>query len=153
MADISRERNKADVAQVVVERDASTKDFYNRFDPLTATEKDIAEFEKWKKGLKPEELALLNEDLHLYELQFKNIGGLVMPVILEWEYADGTKEVDRIPAELWRTTHEVSKERYHAAEAAFGQTGVVDIIHGAGAYLGVSMLLNAFEVPAPTPAP
>ncbi|HMS40951.1 MAG TPA: GAF domain-containing protein, partial [Pyrinomonadaceae bacterium] len=53
-----------------------------------------------------EELALLNEDLLLYELSFKNIGGLVMPVILEWEYADGTKEVERIPAELWKTSDE-----------------------------------------------
>ena len=109
VVDISRERNKTDVAQVVVERDAATKDFYNRFDPLTASEREIAEFEKWKKEIKPEELALLNEDLHLYELSFKNIGGLVMPVILEWEYADGTKETDRIPAEIWKTADEVSK--------------------------------------------
>jgi len=33
----------------------------------------------------------------------------VMPVILEWEYVDGSKEVDRIPAELWKTSDEVSK--------------------------------------------
>ena len=52
---------------------------------------------------------MLNVDLHLYELSFKNIGGLVMPVILEWEYADGSKEVDRIPAELWKTSDEVTK--------------------------------------------
>ena len=32
-----------------------------------------------------------------------------MPVILEWKYADGTKEVDRIPAELWKTSDEVTK--------------------------------------------
>lgn len=55
------------------------------------------------------------------------------------------------------STHQVSDELYHAAEAAFGQTGVVDIIHIAGSYLGVSLLLNAFEVPSPsgaaTPAP
>jgi hypothetical protein len=107
--DLSRERNKTDVAQVVVERDPSTKDFYNNYDPLTATERDMAAYEKWKKGLKPEELALLNADIHLYELRFKNIGGLVMPVILEWEYADGTKEVDRIPAEIWKTSDEVTK--------------------------------------------
>ena len=25
-----------------------------------------------------------------------------MPVIIEWTYADGTKELDRIPAEIWR---------------------------------------------------
>ena len=25
-----------------------------------------------------------------------------MPVIVEWTYADGTKEIERIPAEIWR---------------------------------------------------
>ncbi len=25
-----------------------------------------------------------------------------MPVIIEWTYKDGTKEIDRIPAEIWR---------------------------------------------------
>ncbi len=25
-----------------------------------------------------------------------------MPIILEWTYADGTKEVERIPAQIWR---------------------------------------------------
>ena len=45
------------------------------------------------------------------------------------------------------STRQVSDELYHAAEAAFGQTGVVDIIHVASTYLGVSLLLNAFEVP------
>ncbi len=107
--DLSRERNKTDVPQVVVERDPSTKDFYNTYDPLTVTERDVAEFEKWKKQLKPEELALLNEDLHLYEINFKNIGGLVMPIILKWEYADGTTDEERIPAEIWRQNDDVTK--------------------------------------------
>ncbi|MBK7381882.1 MAG: M1 family metallopeptidase [Flavobacteriales bacterium] len=106
--DLSRERNMTAVS-TVVERDAATRDFYNSYDPLTATERDMKAFEKWKKALKPEELALLNEELHLYELQFKNIGGLVMPIILEWEYVDGTKEVERIPAEIWRISDDISK--------------------------------------------
>ncbi|MBK7945055.1 MAG: hypothetical protein IPJ85_07005 [Flavobacteriales bacterium] len=89
--DLSRQRNIDSGLEFVVDKDPATRDFYNSYDPLTATERDMAAYEKWKKSLKPEELALLNEDLHLYELSFKNIGGLVMPVILEWEYADGTK--------------------------------------------------------------
>ncbi|HEY1112054.1 MAG TPA: M1 family metallopeptidase [Chitinophagaceae bacterium] len=39
---------------------------------------------------------------HFYELQFSNKGGLVMPIIIEWTFKDGTKEVDRIPAQVWR---------------------------------------------------
>src|SRR6185503_567475 len=39
---------------------------------------------------------------HMYELTFSNKGGLVMPIIIEWTYKDGTKEIDRIPAQVWR---------------------------------------------------
>ena len=34
--------------------------------------------------------------------RISNKGGLVMPVIIQWTYADGTKEIERIPAEIWR---------------------------------------------------
>jgi len=26
-----------------------------------------------------------------------------MPVIIEWTYKDGTKEIEKLPAEIWRT--------------------------------------------------
>lgn len=42
------------------------------------------------------------EDKNIYEINLSNKGGLVMPVIIEWTYKDGTKETDRIPAEIWR---------------------------------------------------
>ena len=29
-----------------------------------------------------------------------------MPVIIEWTYADGTKEIEKIPAEIWRLNEE-----------------------------------------------
>ncbi|MBS1488121.1 MAG: M1 family metallopeptidase [Bacteroidetes bacterium] len=43
------------------------------------------------------------ENKNIYEVTLSNKGGLVMPVIIEWTYKDGTKETDRIPAEIWRT--------------------------------------------------
>jgi hypothetical protein len=49
-------------------------------------------------------------DKNFYELTLKNKGGLVMPVIIEWTFADGTKELERIPAEIWRQNEvEVTK--------------------------------------------
>ncbi|MDZ4749168.1 MAG: hypothetical protein SH808_11825 [Saprospiraceae bacterium] len=41
-------------------------------------------------------------DQNYYELFFSNKGGLVMPVIIEWTFADGTKEVEKVPVEIWR---------------------------------------------------
>src|SRR5258706_3586582 len=42
------------------------------------------------------------EGKNLYELTLKNKGGLVTPVIIEWTFADGSKEIEKIPAEIWR---------------------------------------------------
>lgn len=42
------------------------------------------------------------EDKNIYEITVTNKGGLVMPVIIEWTYKDGTKEKETIPAEIWR---------------------------------------------------
>jgi Peptidase family M1 domain len=39
---------------------------------------------------------------NLYEVTLRNTGGLISPVIIEWTYKDGSKEIERIPAEIWR---------------------------------------------------
>lgn len=53
---------------------------------------------------------LINEEQNFYELKLKNSGGLVMPVILQFNYRDGSSEIRRIPAEIWRQNElEVTK--------------------------------------------
>ena len=42
------------------------------------------------------------EGKNLYEVTLRNTGGLVSPVIIEWTFKDGSKEIDRLPAEIWR---------------------------------------------------
>lgn len=42
------------------------------------------------------------EDKNIYEITVSNKGGLVMPIIIEWTFKDGTKELEKIPAEIWR---------------------------------------------------
>ena len=43
------------------------------------------------------------ENKNFYEITLTNKGGLVMPVIIQWNYKDGSKETEKIPAEIWRT--------------------------------------------------
>jgi hypothetical protein len=43
------------------------------------------------------------EDKNIYEIKLTNKGGLVMPIIIEWTYKDGSKEIERLPVEIWRT--------------------------------------------------
>ena len=50
------------------------------------------------------------EGKNMYEVTLKNSGGLVSPVLIEWTYKDGSKEMERIPAEVWRNNeNEVKK--------------------------------------------
>ena len=53
-------------------------------------------------GLKDWEKELLQYGHELYFIDFENLGGLVMPLVLQVEYADGSQEEIRIPAEIWR---------------------------------------------------
>ena len=46
------------------------------------------------------------ENKNLYEVTLRNVGGLVTPVILEWTYADGSRETEVLPAEVWRLNPE-----------------------------------------------
>jgi hypothetical protein len=42
------------------------------------------------------------EKKNFYEITLTNKGGLLMPVIIQWNYKDGTKEIEKLPAEIWR---------------------------------------------------
>lgn len=42
------------------------------------------------------------QDKNIYQLKFRNVGGLITPIVIEWTYKDGSKEIERIPAEVWR---------------------------------------------------
>ena len=50
----------------------------------------------------PDERAKIKEPKHLYKIVFEKPGGIPMPIIVEYEYADGTKEKVTYPAQIWR---------------------------------------------------
>ncbi|MCE2713045.1 MAG: M1 family metallopeptidase [Cryomorphaceae bacterium] len=103
-------RNKESIKQTINEADPAIDDFYARRNIYKVDALDIKEYEEFQKKLSPEDKKLLSSNKQFYELTFSNIGGLVMPLIIEATYADNTKEVFRIPAEIWRQYEEkVSK--------------------------------------------
>ena len=104
--DIGRERNKNDkTLKFLVDEDASLKDIYslNRgADDLLRLNKSISandssldklNYEKWQNKF-------------FYELSFSNKGGMLMPIIIEWKFTDGTTEIERIPVLIWRLNEE-----------------------------------------------
>jgi aminopeptidase N len=78
-------------------------DFYNHYDPLDVTVNDREEAAKLIKNLKDDEKALLKTQRQFYAIDFKNEGGVIMPIILKVNYENGTEETLRLPAEIWRS--------------------------------------------------
>jgi hypothetical protein len=103
--DISKIRNRQDSKiTFATDADTSLRDFYWRYDrgiePYDTTKyattssfgaEPLSDADKAKFAGK-----------NFYELSLSNKGGLVMPIIIEWTFKDGTKEIDRIPAQIWR---------------------------------------------------
>jgi methionine-rich copper-binding protein CopC len=103
--DLSKVRNRTDSKiQFATDKDTTLRDFYWKYDrgiaaydtnkyPVTvaATLEPLSEADRMKYANK-----------NLYEITFSNKGGLVMPIIIEWTYKDGSKEIDRIPVQVWR---------------------------------------------------
>lgn len=99
---ISWTRNREEIEQTVNEKDPSINDQYTNADAYLVTEEERARYKEFEEGLTDKQREFLNKGYNFYQLDFENIGGLVMPIILEFNFVDGTKEVVRIPAEIWR---------------------------------------------------
>jgi len=107
---LSRTVNKQDIAETVIEKDPSTRDFYNSYDRFTVSPGEEKAHQEFVTSLNNKERELFNSGLNYYELTFKNIGGLVMPLIVQFNYTDGSSEIERIPAYIWRKNEsEVTK--------------------------------------------
>ena len=107
---LSKIRNKQEGTKFLIDQDTALVDFYTDYEPWN-TEDSVQNYKitlfdelaskKEKKKLK---------DKNYYELHFSNKGGLVMPIILEWTFEDGTKEIERIPVEIWRKNEDSFKK-------------------------------------------
>ena len=104
--DISKIRNREDKSIIfATDADTSLRDFYWRYargiEPYDAETKNSMPSFGSPEALSDNEKANYS-NVHLYEITFSNKGGLVMPIIVEFTYKDGTKETERIGAQIWR---------------------------------------------------
>lgn len=114
--DLGATRNAADKRLVfAVDADTSLRDFYyfNR-----SGDDEEAMYRKMMESREPaapadkagDSLRRQWADKNFYELSFTNRGGMVMPLIVEFTFRDGSKETERIPAQIWRKNeHKVKK--------------------------------------------
>lgn len=104
--DISKIRNRNDKSIVfLTDADTTLRDFYWKYDrgiiPYDSVTKQPAISFGAPEALTDAEKAKY-ANVHLYEISFLNKGGLVMPIIVEFTFEDGTKEVTKYAAQIWR---------------------------------------------------
>ena len=104
--DISKLRNRTDTTIVfATDADTTLRDFYWRYarglEPYDTSRREVTMGGGSPESMTEEEKAKY-ASLHQYELTFSNKGGLIMPIIIEWTYKDGSKETEKIPAQVWR---------------------------------------------------
>ena len=99
---IGDDRNKTSIKETVNERDSNIDDFYATRNIYKADALDLKDYKEFISKTDPKDLELINSNKQFYEISFSNNGGLVMPLILEFTFVNGKKEVIRIPAEIWR---------------------------------------------------
>lgn len=100
---IGMKRNREDKSiQFYTDTDTTLRDFYyyNRNADAKMVKENQA---KQMETRLDKENASKWAGKHIYELTFSNKGGMVMPLIVEFTFKDGTKEVNRVPVTIWRT--------------------------------------------------
>ena len=113
--DISKIRNREDKKiTFYTDKDTSTQDFYWRYDRGLENVDTTKEY-----TIKGEAAENLNEkerekfkNLIGYQIDFSNKGGLVMPIILEFTFEDGSKLSDKISAQIWRKNEKSVSKTY-----------------------------------------
>jgi hypothetical protein len=99
--------NKKSIKETINEKDSNIDDFYAKRDLYKVDKLDEKEYGRFLTRINDEDKSLFNAHKFFYELTFKNIGGLVMPLIIKVTYLDETSEIIRIPAEIWRRSEEI----------------------------------------------
>lgn len=82
--------------------DAQEEDFSNGPQELTLMNTPPQLYGEFHSRVDDNALRQKLSGKHIYQVTFTNNGGLITPLIIEWTYKDGSKETEKIPAEVWR---------------------------------------------------
>ncbi len=114
--DISKIRNRNDKnISFYTDKDKKTQDFYWRYnrgmEKVDQNKKYTLKVDNLEKIPNNEKAKLKN--IYAYQIDFSNKGGLVMPIILEFTFEDGSKLNDKSSAQIWRKNEQKVSKTYY----------------------------------------
>jgi aminopeptidase N len=103
-------RKVSDLRPLVYMVEESSEEFKEEMKNGTPDENSTTLKEYIMDNFTPEEQKSIKAPKYFYNITFEKPGGLVMPIIVEYKYADGTSKKETYPAQIWRfNDNEVSK--------------------------------------------
>lgn len=107
--DITTIRNREQGLKPLIDQDTTLRDFYYHYKPSDQVSKEPKNRFADLNQLGDSEFAPYIGN-YVYEIKFSNKGGLVSPLIVQFNYVDGTSDIERINAYVWRKNEkEVTK--------------------------------------------
>lgn len=110
--DYMKERNikKNQLVPLVYMVEEGSEDYKEKMKKGTLMENSTPLKEYIMDNFTPEEQKSIKSPNFFYNITFEKPGGLVMPIIVEYTYVDGTKKKETYPAQIWRLNdNEVSR--------------------------------------------
>lgn len=98
----ARNMTEADLPPLVYLADEESEDFDPNLKGKSPSESSQTLKEFMMDNLTAEERAAVKEPKYFYEITYDKPGGIPMPLIVEYTYADGTTQNITYPAEIWR---------------------------------------------------
>ncbi|WP_185152740.1 M1 family metallopeptidase [Fulvivirga aurantia] len=108
--DVENKGKKGEIASASSSEGEQMMDFGDSPEPFSLIETDDRYYGEFMNRVDDKAIMSKFAGKNFYQLKFSNKGGLVMPIIIEFTFEDGTKETQTIPAEIWRyNEQEVTK--------------------------------------------
>lgn len=106
---ITNIRNREAGIISLVDADTTLRDFYYHYKPTPEIVKEVKNRYETLEEM-PDSTYARYSGKYIYEIKFSNKGGLVSPLIIQFNYTDGSSEIERISAYIWRKNEkEVTK--------------------------------------------
>ena len=104
-----RGRRMADAGPLLYIVNSENADLKPELKAALEKEKVVALNDYLTKNYTSEERAALKNPKFFYEVEFDKPGSLMMPIIAELNFEDGTKEVHKFPVQIWRRNNTTAK--------------------------------------------
>jgi hypothetical protein len=100
--DPEKKNVKVKAGDLSASKDSKATDFSNGPQEFTVTNSNDQSFGEFRSRIDDNAVRQKLVGKNIYQVKFKNVGGLVTPIVIEWTFKDGSKEIETIPAEIWR---------------------------------------------------